>query len=296
MMSTGVSVASEHDRVDKEHSERLSDARPGPTLEFSGRVPYDTYVHASTLHTLQRTYSSDPGEMAFLMISQVMELYFGLMRHEMRHAMACLSDDDVWAALQPLRRMTMHMEALNGAWHGLRWMTPSDFNRFRELLGEGSGFQSAMYRQIEFLLGLKTPSMVRPFRHDDTVHREMLEALHAPSLYDAVLAALARAGHAVPADRVDRDFSVDPEISPEVEAVWVAVYADDRPQNPWLQLAETLVDIGEHFQDWRYRHLMAVHRTMGAKSGSGGSAGLTWLQRGMARMVFPELWSARTVM
>ncbi|MBF9127580.1 tryptophan 2,3-dioxygenase [Plantactinospora sp. S1510] len=267
-----------------------------PTLELAERTPYEAYVHASTLHSLQQTLSRDPGEMSFLMVSQIMELYFGLTCFELRQARERLRDDDVWAALAPLRRAALHLEGLNAAWRGLRWMTPADFNRFRNLLGEGSGFQSAMYRNLEFLLGLKSASLARPFHRQPEVYADLVETLRAPSLWDEVTAVLARRGFDIPAGLLDRDFSVETEPSAEVTAAWVEIYADPGPDNHLRILGETLGEIVEQFDDWRHQHLKAVRRTMGAKVGSGGSAGAAWLRRSMAREVFPELWAARTEM
>ncbi|MEO3779734.1 tryptophan 2,3-dioxygenase family protein [Micromonospora sp. B11E3] len=268
-----------------------------PTLEFAERVPYDTYVRASTLHRLQQPLSDDPGEMSFLMVSQIMELYFGLTCHELREAQRCLRADRVWDALAPLRRAALHLEGLNAAWKGLRWMTPADFNRFRNLLGEGSGFQSAMYRHLEFLLGLRDAALVRPFRRQTEVYGELRAALAAPSLWDDVLALLARCGFDLPAEVLDRDVAEEHQPHPAVAAAWVTVYADGGgPDNHLRLLGEALTEVAEQFGDWRWNHLKAVQRSMGAKVGSGGSAGLAWLQRSMARVVFPELWSARTAM
>ncbi len=267
-----------------------------PTLEFAERVPYDTYVRASTLHQLQQTLSDDPGEMSFLMVSQIMELYFGLTCHELRHAQRELRADRIWDALPALHRAALHLEALNAAWQGLRWMTPADFNRFRNLLGEGSGFQSAMYRHLEFLLGLRDPALIRPFHRQATVHAELTDALAAPSLWDDVVALLARRGFDLPAELLDRDVAIEHKPHAAVEAAWVRIYADCGPDNHLRLLGEALTEVAEHFGDWRWHHIKAVQRTMGAKAGSGGSAGLAWLQRSMSRVVFPELWSARTAM
>ncbi|GAB3986655.1 tryptophan 2,3-dioxygenase [Plantactinospora veratri] len=267
-----------------------------PTLEPAGRTPYEAYVHASTLHRLQQPLSRDPGEMSFLMVSQIMELYFGLTCFELREARQRLRADDLWGALAPLHRAALHLEGLNAAWRGLRWMTPADFNRFRNLLGEGSGFQSAMYRQLEFLLGLKSATLVRPFHRQPEVYAELVETLRAPSLWDEVTALLARRGFALPETLLHRDFSGDAEPSAELTAAWVEIYADTGPDNHLRQLGETLVEIAEQFDDWRHQHLKAVRRTMGAKVGTGGSAGAAWLRRSMAREVFPELWAARTDM
>jgi tryptophan 2,3-dioxygenase len=267
-----------------------------PTLEFAERVPYDAYVRASTLHGLQQPLSEDPGEMSFLMVSQIMELYFGLTCYELRHAQRELRANRIWDALPALRRAALHLEGLNAAWQGLRWMTPADFNRFRNLLGEGSGFQSAMYRQLEFLLGLRDPALIRPFRRQTEVHAELTAALAAPSLWDDVVALLARRGFDLPGELLDRDVAVEHEPHPAVEAAWVRIYADGGPDNHLRLLGEALTEVAERFGDWRWHHIKAVQRTMGAKVGSGGSAGLAWLQRSMARVVFPELWSARTAM
>lgn len=267
-----------------------------PTLEFGDRVPYDAYVHASTLHSLQRPLSDDPGEMSFLMVSQIMELYFGLTRHELREAQRLIRADQIWPALAPLRRAALHLEGLNASWQTLRWMTPADFNRFRNLLGEGSGFQSAMYRQLEFTLGIRTPSLIRPFRRQPEVYAELEQTLRTPSLWDDVIALLARAGHDIPADLLTRDVATEHEPHPAVEAAWVEIYRTNGPDNHLRLLGEALTEVAEQFGDWRYAHLKAVQRTMGAKVGSGGSAGLAWLQRSMARVVFPEIWSARTSM
>lgn len=282
--------------TEQERVDRAAAGGGEPTLAFTGRVPYDAYIHAGTLHTLQQTLSDDPGEMSFLVISQVMELYFGLVRHELREGQRLIREDDVWGALPPLHRASLHLEGLNAGWRGLRWMTPADFNRFRDKLGEGSGFQSAMYRHLEFLLGLKTASLIRPFRRQPDVHAELTEALRAPSLWDDAIALLARKGHDVPAELLARDVAEEHQPHAAVEAAWVEVYTDTGPDNHLRMLGEALTDVAEKFGDWRYQHLMSVRRSMGAKAGTGGSNGLHWLQRSMAREVFPELWSARTYM
>lgn len=280
----------------QERAARAEANRGEPTLEFAEQTPYDAYVRASTLHSLQQRMTDDPGEMSFLMTSQIMELYFGLVCFELREAQRQLRADQVWAALTPLRRAADHLTGLNASWRNLRWMTPIDFNRFRNQLGEGSGFQSAMYRHLEFLLGLKTASLIRPFKHQPQTHAELLEALAAPSLWDDVTALLARRDFAISPDVLNRDLTVEYQPSDDVEAAWVQIYRTSGPDNPLWQLGEALLAVAEEFGDWRYAHVKVVKRTMGAKAGSGGSAGLAWLERSMTRTVFPELWSARTHM
>ncbi|NDL58277.1 tryptophan 2,3-dioxygenase [Phytoactinopolyspora mesophila] len=281
---------------EQERAERAAESAGTPNLDFTGEVPYDAYVHASTLHSLQQTLSDEPGEMSFLMISQVMELYFKLICFELLETRRLLRDDDAWRAIQPLHRAALHLTGLTASWQSLRWMTPTDFNRFRDLLGEGSGFQSAMYRHLEFLLGLKTASLVRPFKRQPEVHEELIETLEQPSVWDDTTALLARNGYAIPDEVLERDVTVEHEPHPAVEDAWVEIYRNDTPDNHLRLLGEALTEVAEQFNEWRHQHLRAVHRSMGAKAGSGGSDGIKWLERSLARVVFPELWSARTKM
>ncbi|NUT40488.1 MAG: tryptophan 2,3-dioxygenase [Thermoactinospora sp.] len=264
-----------------------------PITDFDQCIPYDAYVRTDVLHSLQRTVTDDPGEMSFLMITQVMELYFKLIAFELRGAQELLRADRVWEATSPLSRTALHLEGLNGSWRGLRWMTPADFNRFRDQLGEASGLQSGMYRQVEFLLGLKNPALLRPFKSRSA---ELRKAFDGPSVWDDTIAALARRGHDLPEELLVRDFSIEHEPHEAVERAWVEVYRDTSPGNDLRQLGEALTDVAEAFGEWRRQHVAAVRRSMGHKPGSGGSNGLAWLERSMARVVFPELWSARTHM
>lgn len=258
------------------------------------RVPYDRYVHAATLHRLQRTNTDDPGEMSFLMISQIMELYFNLVDFELRETQHALRSDEVRDSLAPLHRAALHLNGLNASWHGLRWMSPADFNRFRSNLGDASGMQSAMYRHLEFRLGLKTASLTRPHRVDPEQHDALQRTLAEPSVWDDAIAVLARRGYDIPAALLDRDHAVEHEPDQAVETAWADVLADTSPDNHLRMLADALTEVAEQFSEWRYRHLSAVRRAMGAKSGTGGTNGIRWLEQSMNRVVFPELWSART--
>lgn len=281
--SSGGAAASAHDDV------------VAPKVEFEETTPYDAYVRASTLANLQRTATDVPGEYMFLVCSQIMELYFNLLAHEWREAQKALRNDDLGAALVTLRRSVDHFKALNGTWVSFRWMTPADFNSFRDELGEASGFQSFLYRHVEFLLGYKDASLLRPHKHlAGDNYQQLLNAFEEPSLYDDVLGYLSRQGYQVPADVLNRDFSTTYEPHDAVEDMWVALYEQTDHGDPLRDLAEILTDLAEEFSDWRYRHLMAVRRAMGAKVGTGGSAGVSWLERSLVRQVFPELWSSRT--
>ncbi|MFF4714989.1 tryptophan 2,3-dioxygenase family protein [Streptomyces eurythermus] len=264
-----------------------------PNLDFAGTTPYEDYVKADVLTHLQHTLSDDPGEMVFLVTTQVMELWFTVIVHEWETAAHALRSDDVPTALAALKRSVRELEALNASWKPLGQLTPAQFNAYRGALGEGSGFQSAMYRRLEFLLGEKSASMLVPHQGVPRVHAELEKALYEPSLYDETLRLLARRGHPVPDSVLRRDLSARYEPSEAVEAVWTAVYAGDE-SDELARLGEALTDVAELVWRWRNDHLVATRRAMGAKPGTGGSAGVAWLEKRARKNVFPELWTARS--
>jgi tryptophan 2,3-dioxygenase len=264
-----------------------------PHLDFEGTTPYEDYVKADVLTHLQHPLSDDPAEMVFLVTTQVMELWFTVVVHEWETAARALRRDDVPVAIAALKRSVRELEALNASWKPLGQLTPAQFNSYRGALGEGSGFQSAMYRRMEFLLGEKSASMLVPHRGAPRVHAELEKALHEPSLYDEVLRLLARRGHAVPREVLERDVSQRYEPSREVEAAWAAVYSGDQ-DDELVRLGEALTDVAELVWRWRNDHLVATRRAMGAKTGTGGSAGVAWLEKRARKNVFPELWTARS--
>ncbi|EFL00929.1 tryptophan 2,3-dioxygenase [Streptomyces sp. SPB78] len=139
-------------------------APEAPHLDFAGSTPYEDYVHADVLTHLQELRSEDPGEMVFLVTTQVMELWFTVLVHEWETAARALREDELPRALDALRRSRRELDALNASWLPLAGLTPAQFNSYRGALGEGSGFQSAMYRRLEFLLGEKSAAMLVPHK------------------------------------------------------------------------------------------------------------------------------------
>lgn len=265
-----------------------------PHLDFAGTTPYEDYVQADVLTHLQHLRSDDPGEMVFLVTTQVMELWFTVIVHEWETAAHAMRGDRLDVAQDALKRSLRELEALNASWTPLAQLTPAQFNSYRSALGEGSGFQSAMYRRMEFLLGDKSASMLVPHRGAPRVHAELEKALAEPGLYDEALALLARRGHAIPGAVLGRDLTRKYEPSPEVEAVWTAIYANPDQNDELVRLGEVLTDVGELVWRWRNDHLLATRRAMGSKTGTGGSAGVAWLEKRATKNVFPELWTARS--
>ncbi|MEU9982682.1 tryptophan 2,3-dioxygenase [Streptomyces sp. NPDC050856] len=265
-----------------------------PNLDFAGTTPYEDYVQADVLTHLQHPLSDDPGEMVFLVTTQVMELWFTVIVHEWETASRALREDRLQVAMDALKRSVREFEALNASWTPLGQLTPAQFNSYRSALGDGSGFQSAMYRRLEFLLGDKSASMLVPHRGSPRVHAELEKALNEPSLYDEVLRLLSRRGLPVPAEVLDRDLTQKYEPSQAVEEIWARVYADPDQNGELVRLGEALTDVGELVWRWRNDHLVATRRAMGSKTGTGGSAGVAWLEKRARKNVFPELWTARS--
>ncbi|MGW0934504.1 tryptophan 2,3-dioxygenase family protein [Streptomyces sp. NPDC002666] len=265
-----------------------------PHLDFAGTTPYEDYVQADVLTHLQHLRSDDPGEMVFLVTTQVMELWFTVIVHEWETAAHAMREDRLDVAQDALKRSLRELEALNASWTPLAQLTPAQFNSYRSSLGEGSGFQSAMYRRMEFLLGDKSASMLVPHRGAPRVHAELEKALGEPGLYDEALALLARRGYAVPQEVLGRDLTLKYEPSAEVEAVWAEIYANPDQNDELVRLGEALTDVGELVWRWRNDHLVATRRAMGSKTGTGGSAGVAWLEKRATKNVFPELWTARS--
>lgn len=291
---TPMSGAAEPDTAEHGTSE---DATQAPDLDFAGTTPYEDYVQADVLTHLQHPLSDDPGEMVFLVTTQVMELWFTVIVHEWETAAASLRQDDLPGALAALKRSTYELQSLNASWEPLAHLTPTQFNAYRSALGEGSGFQSAMYRRLEFLLGEKSASMLVPHRGAPRVYDELEKALQEPSLYDEVLRFLARAGEDIPAEVLARDVTQRHGPDPAIEAVWIRAYAGERAgaqAGDAVRLGEALTEVAELVWRWRNDHLVATRRAMGSKTGTGGSAGVAWLEKRAAKNVFPELWTARS--
>ncbi|MFF2640788.1 tryptophan 2,3-dioxygenase [Streptomyces niveus] len=277
-----------------QHPDASGAGSDSPNLDFAGTTPYEDYVQADVLTHLQHPVSDDPGEMVFLVTTQVMELWFTVIVHEWETASRALREDRVPVAVDALKRSVRELEALNASWTPLGQLTPAQFNSYRSALGDGSGFQSAMYRRMEFLLGEKSASMLVPHRGAPRVHTELEKALQEPSLYDEVLALLARRGLPVPASALNRDLTQKYEPSEAVEGIWAAVYAEPDQNGEVIRLGEALTDVAELVWRWRNDHLVATRRAMGSKTGTGGSAGVAWLEKRAQKNVFPELWTARS--
>ncbi|MGW7428040.1 tryptophan 2,3-dioxygenase [Streptomyces sp. NPDC054861] len=254
---------------------------------------YAEYAEMDALLALQHPRTTAATEPGFIIMSQVMELLFKLLHIEFTAVRDRVDDDDVDAALWALRRAARVQQVALSSWDFFSAMTPGEFAEFREVLGGASGFQSASYRRLEFLLGNKNPRMVLPHR-DASSHEAVSRQLHEPSLYDAVLALLRRRGLPVADAVLARPCEAPYEPHDSVERAWHEVYGNSEAHRPLFLLGEALTDAADAFARWRYTHLTVVQRVLGGKPGTGGTEGVAWLESISGHRFFPELWSARS--
>jgi tryptophan 2,3-dioxygenase len=214
--------------------------------------------------------------------------------HELRSARRCLAADDLRPALKRLARVKHIQRTLTEQWSVLATLTPSEYVEFRHFLGPSSGFQSAQYRAVEFVLGNKNREMLDLFAHDEGERALLAELLGEPSVYDEFLRYLARHGHAVPAEVLGRDVTAAHTYCAELVPVFRRIYDDPHAHWEAYETCEELVDLEENFQLWRFRHLKTVERTIGHKRGTGGSSGAAFLRAALELTFFPELYAVRT--
>jgi tryptophan 2,3-dioxygenase len=233
--------------------------------------------------------------MLFIIQHQTAELWMKLMVHELRAAIAQVQRDQLDGCFKILARVKQIQSQLFEQWAVLETLTPSEYVQFRDVLGPASGLQSFQFRALSFLLGAKEAGLVEVHKHDPAVHDWLLQLLNAPSLYDEFLRHLARRGLPVPAERIERDWSVPYARHDGVVAVLKTIY--DAPEKSWdaYEMCEKLVDVEEYFQLFRFRHVLTVERTIGFKRGTGGTSGVDFLRRRIEQRLFPELIEVRTL-
>ncbi|MBL8280078.1 MAG: tryptophan 2,3-dioxygenase [Pelomonas sp.] len=266
----------------------------GAQLDFSRDMSYGDYLQLDAILNAQKPLSPDHNEMLFIVQHQTSELWMKLMLHELQAAVANVAADRLPEAFKMLARVSRIMEQLVHAWDVLATMTPPEYSAIRPYLAKSSGFQSAQYRRIEFMLGNKNAAMLKPHEHRPDLLAQVQAAFEAPSLYDEVLRLLARRGIAVPAEHLERDWTRPHAASDAVKDAWLTVYRT--PQAHWdlYQMGEELVDLEDAFRLWRFRHVTTVERVIGFKRGTGGTGGVSYLRKMLDVVLFPELWSLRT--
>ena len=257
-------------------------------------VTYSSYLDLDRILSAQHPVSGAHDEMLFIIVHQASELWLKLCLHELELARDRIAADDLRPAFKMLARVARAQGQLIQSWDVLSTMTPHDYSTVRPHLGNSSGFQSAQYRMMEFLLGGRKPDMVTMHEAVPEVAEELREELRRPSIYAETVALLARRGFDIAEDVLQRPLDAPWEHAPSVEAAWADIYRD--PQTHWdlYELAEKLVDLEYHFQRWRFGHLKTVERIIGFKTGTGGTPGVPYLAGVLKAAFFPELLSVRT--
>jgi tryptophan 2,3-dioxygenase len=268
----------------------------GVITDLADRITYGGYLRLDLLLAAQQPISKPVhhDELLFIVQHQVAELWMKLVIHELRAALVHLQSDRLGAVQKILARVKQVQRQMFEQWGVLETLTPSEYLEFRHLLGPASGFQSLQYRLIEFLLGNKNADMVRVFAHDPAAQAELRATLDAPSLYDEFLRYLARHGHAIPADLVERDWSKPHARDERLIPVLQRIYENTAEHWDEYAMAEQLLDIEQSFQLWRFRHMKTVERIIGFRRGTGGSSGVGFLKQALELTFFPELLDVRT--
>jgi tryptophan 2,3-dioxygenase len=252
-------------------------------------ITYDHYLQLDQLLALQTPQSEGPehDELLFIVIHQVYELWFKLVLHELTLAQRALEAGNTPDALETFKRILTIFKTLVGQVDILETMTPVSFFSFRDRLDTASGFQSVQFREVEFVLGARNRAMAAHYPPSEAM---LVRRLGEPSLYDSFLRYLAHRGYPVPAEALERDRALPPEENAEVQRILVAIYHRDPTTR---EVCERMVDLDEGVQEWRYRHVKMVERTIGTRRGTGGSSGAEYLRGTLFKALFPDLWAIR---
>jgi tryptophan 2,3-dioxygenase len=258
---------------------------------YDSALSYTSYLAVDELLKLQKPLSDGPehDEMLFIIIHQTYELWFKQLIHEFQQAQRALESGDTHYALSILGRIRTIMKVCVAQVDILETMTPLQFNAFRGYLASSSGFQSSQFRKVEAILGRRDSRMAGHLPPD--MQEEIKEITSRNSIWDSFLDYLTKRGYSLPAEVVGRDKSVAYQSSAAVQDVLLKVHQTD-PES--AMVSERLVDIDEGIQEWRYRHVKMVERTIGHKMGTGGSSGVEYLASTLFNPVFKDLWEIRS--
>jgi tryptophan 2,3-dioxygenase len=256
-------------------------------------VTYNSYLKVDELLSLQQPRSEGPehDEMLFIVIHQIYELWFKEVLHELDRVVDLLRQDHPHRTQHTLKRVLTILKVMVAQLDILETMTPLEFLSFRSRLEAASGFQSDQFRQVEFVLGRKSDKAVARFPEGSRARAALERRYAAPTLWDAFLEYLARERYPIPAVHLARDVTMPVEPAPAIQEVLIQVYRTDAKN---AELCERLVDLDEGFQEWRYRHVKMVERTLGARPGTGGSSGAAYLRTTLGHNLFPDLWEIRS--
>lgn len=276
--------------------ENLRTIEKGIVTDFRRKMSYGGYLDLDRLLSAQHPISEPEhhDELLFIIQHQTTELWLKLVLHELDSTRTALAADELRVALKRMARIKHIQDVMTQQWSVLATLTPTEYAQFRDFLGNSSGFQSLQYRAVEFALGNKNAKMLAVFESDPAAHDLLERELHRPTLYDEFLRLASRRGLAVPAHILERDVTEPYRMNDDLVPVIREIYEGTDQFWDLYEACEELVDLEDNFQFWRFRHLRTVTRTIGMKTGTGGSSGVDFLQRALSLTFFPELYAVRT--
>ena len=256
-------------------------------------MTYGSYLKIDELLGLQQPVSEpvEHDETLFIVIHQIFELWFKEVLHELDQMVDHLNADHPALSGHQLKRVLKIFKTLIVQLDVLETMTPLEFDSFREFLANASGFQSAQFRELEFALGQKSPDHLDRFAGNEREYANLLRRYHQPCLWDAFIGYVHRQGYDIPQEFLTRDVTKAVGYSAGVQQALITIYRTDADLS---RLCESMTDLDEGLQEWRYRHVMMVQRTIGSKIGTGGSSGVEYLRSTLFRPAFPDLWAIRS--
>jgi len=259
--------------------------------DYDSALTYNSYLAIDELLKLQKPLSTGPehDEMLFIVIHQTYELWFKQLIHEFKQAQQALESGDTHYSLSLLGRIRTILKVCVAQIDILETMTPLQFNAFRSYLSSSSGFQSAQFRMVEALLGRRDNKMASHLPPE--IAQQIKSLASQNSIWDSTLKFVSKRGHKIPDAILNRDKSTPYTANEQVQDVLLKVHQSD-PET--AMVCERLVDIDEGLQEWRYRHVKMVERTIGKKMGTGGSSGVEYLSSTLFKPVFSDLWEIRS--
>lgn len=266
-----------------------------PLVNYLGKTnPYIDYQSIDILLSLQHPRSDGYDELCFIVMGQVKEMLFKGFHFELVNAQMQIRDGNINNALEILTRAIAYAKYIADTWNVLSTISTEGFSEFRNNLGTASGQLSFMYRHVEFVLGNKSKKLATAHKNVEHVWPEIENSLKSPSLYDDVIALLQRRGFSIDQNMLKRNWAQPYEANASVEAAWLTIYKEASLENDLYSLGEKLTSLDENFSIYRWRHFLTVQKIIGYKPGTGGSAGVGWLENVTSHRFFPELWSIRT--
>lgn len=256
-------------------------------------LTYSNYLKIDELLDLQelRSKPEEHDEMLFIIIHQTYELWFKQILHEMDKLRNNLRKGESWAAGKTMKRILTILKTMVAQIDILETMTPLEFESFRGFLEEASGFQSVQFREIEILCGLRSPHMIKAHESQPQYVERMKERMEEPTLWESFCRFLREKGYEAEMPERTNEHGLLYEASEKNQQVLLDIMHNDHET---AMLCELFVDFDEGLQEWRYRHVKMVERTIGNKSGTGGSSGVDYLRRTLHQRIFPDLWEIRS--